>query len=218
MPRAITTTVLTVIASILILLAPATAAEVTVNFTGTLDEATDPVGLLGVAVGDSFSGTFTYESTTPFVAATGFPGALTAGSLVVDGNPFAFNLAGHNLIQVANDAPFGALTTDIFQVEADLAPAYGYNDLSFVLTLVDFRFPGGDNPDALDSDALPTALNPDDFGPFIVKQFVITLSGVHAPEDRLRLAGDLAHVPEPSTIALTLVSLVLLGGLTAVRR
>ena len=97
-----------------------------------------------------------------------------------------------------------------------------------IFTLVDFQPPGA--PDALDSNSLPTAFDLADFPQFIIDQFVVTLSGGHAPEDRLRLAGDLtslaaianpdgpAPVPEPTTLAAVLTSLMLLAVVGTRRR
>lgn len=209
-------------AAIILFPARLLAAPVVVTFAGTLSEATDPAGQLGVAAGSNFSGSFTYESTTPVDPSTGdYLGALTAGTITVDGNVFTFDLAGTNQIEVANDAPLNTLLLDVFQVEASLSPAFGYDDLLFVFSLADATL-DGTNPDALDSTTLPTAFDATDFPPFaLVDQFVITLAGLHPPEERLRLAGDLSSlnavidepgatpVPEPSTAALILVSLIL---------
>jgi hypothetical protein len=210
-------------AAIILFPARLLAAPVVVTFAGTLSEATDPAGQLGVAVGSNFSGSFTYESTTPPVdPSTGvYPGALIAGTIVVDGNVFTFDLAEANEIGVGDNVPLFGLLVDAFRVQASLTPAFGYDDLFFVFSLFDATL-DGTNPDALDSMALPTAFDLADFPPFgIVDQFVITLSGLHLPEERLRLAGDLSAlnavleepgatpVPEPSTAALILVSLIL---------
>jgi len=225
----LTKTVWGVIAVVAVFAPAAGAVPVTVTFSGALNEARDPRGNLGpIAAGTGFSGSFTYESTTTPVPGVGFPGAVTAGSFTVGGNPFALDLAAGNKVELANNAPLGAIIIDFFQVESVLIPAYGYDDLLFVFTLVDFQPLGA--PDALDSNGLPTAFDLADFPQFIIDQFVVTLSGGHAPEDRLRLAGDLtslaaianpdgpAPVPEPTTLAAVLTSLMLLAVVGTRRR
>lgn len=226
---------LAAIAMIITIAAPGAFADpITVTFTGTLNESTDPLGNLGgVAPGDSFSGSFTYESTTaPDLSTGAYLDALTAGSFTVDGNAFSLDLTGVNKIEVSDNGALGTLVVDVFRAEGPLTAAFGYDDLMFVLLLVDATLPGGPEPDALDSDALPTAFSLADFPPFpLVDQFVITLAGLHPPEERLRLAGDLtslvaavnepgpgpAPVPEPPTGALILVSLLLMGALAGHR-
>jgi hypothetical protein len=143
----------------------AVAAQVTVDFSGTVTSASITVPdcpALAITSGTSFSGSYTFESTTPDgspSASSGFYPALSALSVDVGGELLVSAVSG--IIAVTDAA------ADAYQVNASVANTTcpGGTILDILLTLQD------SDGAVFTSDALPTSL---DFAEFEDRDFQIT--------------------------------------------
>ncbi len=212
-----------VVACALMVAATAQAAPVTYYFGGTLDAVS---GVPSLSVGDSFTGSFTFESTS--VNLNSFPSPNVAdyvdSSSAIDvtvngysffstntsGCGFAFDCVG---IRVFNDLPtLGDFFEASNRVYGILAPVTGPNldglgiSFSLVLTLQD------STGTVFNSVALPLSLP---LSSFDQARFVLANGSSGAPQGSLTYLSTTAPVPEASTSAMLALGL---GALAFVRR
>jgi hypothetical protein len=190
----------------------AEASLVTVNFTGTVTSSDDPDGYIsGTILGDSFSGTLTYDTS----ATIGVPGSDPAIytylpsstpayasplgiTLTVGSHTFSENYTGVMQVTVQNNLTSAAYP-DVFGAVADMKVGNTSSLAGFAL--------GDATGTALSSTALPTSLN---LSQWTVGDFNLTsptIPGENIFSGSINLNG--ASVPEPGS--LTLLGLGALG-------
>jgi hypothetical protein len=189
-----------------VLLAPAERAAgypVTFEFAGEVALFTDTNDLLGgtVEVGTPFSGSFTFESTTPDTLPDDpgvgiYDNAILSISGDVGGSPFALVDPVETYISIRNDAV--SIGLDVYNVRAAV---------DFVGARVDLTLTVSDSMQSLlSSDALPL------FPPSL-EMSTSSGFGFGAQEIGLGVFGPLnALIPEPGTMALLGVGALLLAG------
>jgi hypothetical protein len=200
---------------------PSHAATVTYNFTGTVYTVNDPTNLLGgkVQLGDSFSGTLIYDTST----------ARSTGSTPIIGF-YAYDNAApdHNFISpigitakvgsysIAPDYFFGEMTMSVLNNAPTTlgGVADGFNaeqEVQIASTLVSYDVALADRTSSVfSSTALPTSLSTSSFtdGSFTFYRYVVS-GGVLVPVIVFQGGiNGLASVPEPSSLALSLCGLV----------
>jgi hypothetical protein len=189
----------------LALAAPAGAVTVFVNWTGTVTAA--PVG---INVGDTITGSYSYDTTAPILettSTTGVFGTYHDSLFMVSGLSGTFS---NNLIRVFNDS------SGRDQIDSSCSPGGGTcvpSYLGDVLpgTPIQLFVPFIDSDGSVFSDtSLPASLDPSDFENIFGGR--IDLIGA----DPVRFSVDsFTAVPEPSTLSLSALGLL---GLTAARR
>jgi hypothetical protein len=186
----------------------ARAAQVTVNFTGTVTGLPDPTGVFaGAAVGDTFSGTLVYDTTAAAVA----PGADPAQYLYSGSStpPFASPLGitftlhgvtiaprypGAMIVTVQNDLASNPTFPDVFIAQAAAAsPGVGVGNPQIDFAVADRT------GTALSSTALPTSLDLHRFTDGEFRLFNNTAGNVF---DLLTGTINVGAVPEPSSLVL----------------
>ncbi|MGB2985015.1 MAG: PEP-CTERM sorting domain-containing protein [Phycisphaerae bacterium] len=186
------------------LVGTARASPVTFEFAGEITSVLDDEDFLGgaVTVGSPFSGSFTFESTTPDSYpgspwSAAYPDAITAISGQIGGIPFLGPVHFENIIGVLNDAP--ASGTDHYEVHGGVG--FVSETLMFSLVLFD------DTGRGLSNDLLP--LSPPDIRLFDFARFAVSDETIP-----LGLGGDITSLtPDPGTLAL-----LGLGALIVTRR
>jgi hypothetical protein len=187
--------------------APAIASPITFSFSGTLTTVSAP--LSGTfSPGQTISGTYTFESTTPDIAPGdpnfgGYFGANTNLSFVAGSYSGSFGGPGFNATSVG--LSFGGV--DIYQVNIPFTGA-NVGAATPVQFSLDIRDP---DETALASDAL--LLTPPDLALFEIRAITLLFSegsSVIASVDSLQL------VPEPS--ALLLLAVGIAAGARTLRR
>jgi len=209
MKRGIILTVVVIIYALYFSALPARATLITIEITATVDSVYDPSGYLegNIGVGDTITGTYTYESTTldtnpsPYVGDYEYYGPPFGIFLSVEG--FEFKTDSTNVdfaIEIINDYTSGGLH-DAYGVlsgnNLPLSNGASVDHISWWLR--------DSSANALSSDALPTT------APFLDNW----QSG-----NRLRLDGErggyivdayvTSAIPEPATIVLFAVGALLL--------
>ena len=173
----------------------ADAGQVTVNFTGTVMQA-DASSFPGAAAGDSFSGTFVYDSSQPIdPPGTENPGVYTflpplasglGMSVTIGGVTYAAETSDLMQIQIANDV--GGATPDAFVATA-------FINVGGVAKRVDFGL-GDSTGTVFSSTALPTSLDLSKFDSGVFEVLGATGSP-HLFDGTINVG--LASVPEPSS-------------------
>jgi len=195
----------------------------TLGFTGEVTSVDNRLGGVppGIDVGDPFTVTYTFESTTP----DAFPldlqrgfyrDAMTSMSFTLDGQVFSFAVrpdgAGPanigNVIDVWDNLVDGR--TDMYQVWAQ--SAFGSGDFfSVQIQMQERRLPGQPLPDVLTSDALPVTIDPSQFT--FRRFFAVDFDHNSITDGRVEanITGLLTPIPEPSAWAMLLAGLGVLG-------
>lgn len=198
--------------------APASAALVSYNFSGTISQVTDttaPAGNVGgLNVGDTFFGSFQYESADAgadsdadpsrgFYALTGSVTSLL--TVTVDGLTFS---AGPGAVDVRNDvvSSLSANSDALFYSGGPfdaLPPGWSFSPPAGSGVTVAFIDPTGTT---FASDALPTSFDVTDW---FASQLFLSFTNVTFPggtDQNVSIVGDVnlipAAVPEPSSVVL----------------
>jgi hypothetical protein len=210
------------VAALAILPIASHAAPITFNFSGTVTSIDDPLNAFaGVVAGTTFSGSYTFESTTPDAA----PGDPTDGRYAGAITAFSLTIGGHSLFGPGDDLSPNQIRVrdntgatgniDSYNVLADLQNYGGYSDID-VLRL------GGQGPNTVfGSDALP--LTPDFFASLAVTFFRLVLYEGSGPtkvqagliDGTLTSMTTTTSVPEPSTLGMLGLAMI---GLALMRR
>ena len=203
----------------------AQAAAVTYNFGGTIDDVNSSPSFV---IGDTFTGSFTYETTTVDSNPDPGSGDYRAGlsiSVLINGNSFSSSSAASDCpacggIEVLESTPTRGFV-DVIYVQTQFvgggafSPVIGPNVDGFAPHLIELGLVG---PTTLyDNDLLPLSL---DLSSFTVARINIGFSGqnftqyANGPITYLTLVST-APVPEASTAAMLALGL---GALAVVRR
>jgi hypothetical protein len=191
----------------------AQAAQITFSFTGTITSISDPLNAFaGVSSGTTFSGSYTFDSTTADADSSAtigrYAGALEAFTLNIGAYSLSFPGEGSpNQIVVRNDVGAGG-NIDTYNVLADFLGFGGYSD-------IDLLGLGGQGPNTVfGSDALP--LTPDFFASLTFTTFQLDLKE-QSKGTTGTLRGTLTSlttttsVPEPGVLGLLGLGLLGLG-------
>lgn len=166
--------------------------------------------VLGIDVGDPFSGTVTYDTQTKFFGLLGgvsfypqSPVVAPSGmQLDIDGQDYSTPAAKNWIIGVSDNDPPG-IDGIAFSHEVPIAPnpdLPGTTALNFVLRLVD------NSQSAFSDESLPTSLSFDDFDQ---KQLLINFSQISAGPNYVGTLDSFSLVPEPATWSLALSAAVI---------
>jgi hypothetical protein len=208
---------------VLVAVGTAQAGPVTFQYEGTVSTVTGPTGWLpsGIAPGDDFLLSYTFESTTPESPASisdltfGYyfqaDGIFSSYSVVVGGNTFAFSPSSTDAaIFVYDDYSFGS-SFDRYYASAGMQDAYGYEFIDATISMMDASLT------AISGLALPTtAPDPADFDgtSYIGLRGFDPRSGsyfnVFALDPQV---AQIVAVPEPSSILVFAAGLAALGGI-----
>ena len=209
------------VACALMMAASAQAAAVTYSFGGTIDDVNSSPSF---AIGDTFTGSFTYETTTADSNPDPGSGDYRAGlsiSVLINGNSFSSSTAGSDCpacggIEVLERNPTRGFV-DVIYVQTQnvgggaLSPVVGPNVDGFAPNLIELGFIGPSTLYA--NDALPSSL---DLSSFTEARINIGFRGenfsqrANGPITYLTLAST-APVPEASTSAMLALGLVALA-------
>ena len=198
--------------------APAEAALVSYNFSGAITTASDPLASFGISPGDTFAGSFTYDTSLSVVSSgpgnvlyeQPVPIAPSALSVTVNGVQYAAaNSSAPLRIQVTNNAgglqdQFVYHTVFAGSLVQPLSGSYPFSNMA--LSLHD------SSGTVFSSTAIPSSLDLTDFD---VAMFSINLSqDLGDPASETLFLGTitwLTSVPEPGSLMLMLTALPLIG-------
>jgi len=197
---------------------PAQAALVSYDFAGTFTVASDPLTSFGISAGDTFAGSFTYDTSLSVISSgpgnvlyeQPAPIAPSAFSVAVNGVQYtAADSSAPLRIQVTDNSgglkdQFVYLTVFSGSLVHPLSGSYPFSTMA--LSLRD------DSNTVFNSTAIPSSLDLNDFD---VAMFSINLSqDLGDPASETLFLGtitSLTSVPEPGSLMLMLTALPLIG-------